>query len=270
MMKNVKDKKDIIVKIILIIIIILLLVHNCTLLKKRGKEKVPSGNVNIIEITCEDNDKCDIKEEKDKKTSDSSVDNNGTDDKTVQNNKENYKSKKKEDSKSKNSSTSPNQTQQEENTPSGEEQEDDNVVEPENELFVRDSKLVWGDTSQLKIFTNSVYNFEGKIAPEMGNTYQFVVKNSTSYKIKYTIDFIENNPHHINMKYKLKKNKNYLVDHYVSFNELNITEQLLNSKTNDTYYLEWKWISSDNDTEVGSIAASYSLKIDVKAESING
>lgn len=268
-MKEKKDKKDIIIKIILIIIITLLLIHNCALLKKKGKDKVPSGNVNIIEITCEDNDKCDIKEEKNTKSSDSNVENIVTNDKTVQKNKENRETKKENKSETQKSPTNSNQTQQEERTPTEEDQDDDTVVEPENELFVRDSKLVWDDTSQLKIFTNSVYTFEDKIAPEMENTYQFVVKNSTSYNIKYTIDFIENNPHNINMKYKLKKNNSYLVDHYVSFNELNITKQLLNSKTNDTYYLEWKWISSDNDTEVGNIAASYSLKIDVKAESTN-
>ena len=70
------------------------------------------------------------------------------------------------------------------------------------------------------------------------------------------------------MKYKLKKNNTYIVDHYVSFNELNITNQLLNSKDNDTFYLDWKWISSDNDTEAGKNQAKYSLKIDVGAESV--
>ena len=70
------------------------------------------------------------------------------------------------------------------------------------------------------------------------------------------------------MKYKLKKNDTYLVDHYVSFDELNVSNQILNSKTNDTFYLEWKWISSDNDTEVGNIQANYALKIEVKAESV--
>ena len=146
--------------------------------------------------------------------------------------------------------------------------DEDDVVEPENEMFVRDNRLVWNETSPLKIFTNSVYNFEEKIAPESSNTYQFVVKNSTSYQLKYTMSFIETNPYHINMKYKLKKNDTYIVDHYVSYNELNINEQLLSAKTNDTFYLEWKWVSSDNDNEAGEHAADYSLSIKVEAESI--
>ena len=74
----------------------------------------------------------------------------------------------------------------------------------------------------------------------------------------------------INMKYKLKKNDTYLIDHYVKATELNIPEMLLNTNQNDTYYLEWKWISSSNDTEIGVMGnAKYGLKIEVKAESVN-
>ena len=55
--ENEKNRKlDLIVKIILIIIIIILLLHNCVLLNKKGSSK--TGNVNIIDITCDDN-KCD-------------------------------------------------------------------------------------------------------------------------------------------------------------------------------------------------------------------
>lgn len=145
---------------------------------------------------------------------------------------------------------------------------DDEVIEPENELFVSDEKIVWDNVTQLKIFSNSIYTIEGKIAPEDSNIYRYVVKNSTGYNLKYSISFIETNPYHINMKYKLKKNGTYLVDHYVSYDELNIEGQFLNAKKNDTYDLEWKWISSDNDTEVGKVGANYSLKIEVKAESV--
>ena len=51
-----------------------------------------------------------------------------------------------------------------------------------------------------------MYELTDVIAPESSNTYQFVVKNGTEYNLKYKIDFIENNPYQINMKYKLKKN----------------------------------------------------------------
>ena len=256
MMKDRKDKKDKIIKIILIIIIILLLIHNCNLIKKKNKDKVPSGNVNIIEITCEDDNKCDVTPDENKK------DDSTKDDK-------------------KNSGTNKNGTRQ--NTTNGEEKKDSQgtttetnsgTTEPtsddveEDAITVFDSDVKWEDTTQLKIFTDSVYHLEGKIAPESSNTYQFVVKNSTKYKLNYNISFIETNTYHINMKYKLKKNDTYLVDHYVSYDELNINDQILNSKSNDTFYLEWKWVSSDHDNEAGNVEANYSLKIEVKAESV--
>ena len=76
------------------------------------------------------------------------------------------------------------------------------------------------------------------------------------------------------MKYKLKKGDNYIVNNYVSYNELNIEDVLLNTKNSDTYYLEWKWVgdNDDNDTQIGTNAKSsnikYDLKITVEAESV--
>ncbi len=142
-----------------------------------------------------------------------------------------------------------------------------------NDLNVYDSDhkpVVWNGSTDLKIFTNSMYELTDVIAPEDSNTYQFVVKNGTDYQLKYNVKFIETNPYGINMKYKLKKNDTYLIDHYVKASELNIPEMLLNTNQNDTYYLEWKWRSSSNDTEIGVMGnAKYGLKIDVKAESVD-
>ena len=39
----------------------------------------------------------------------------------------------------------------------------------------------------------------------------------------------------------------------------------MSAKSNDTYYLEWKWISSDNDTEIGKTGnVNYGLKIKIE------
>ena len=46
-------------KICLIAIIIALLIHNCTMMKNKDNEKIPTGNVNIIEIKCDKDDQCD-------------------------------------------------------------------------------------------------------------------------------------------------------------------------------------------------------------------
>ena len=215
-----KKKLDAVIKIILIIIIIILLLHNCALNNNRNKEKIPTGNVDIIEIKCDkDINQCDT----------------SSDDNTI--------------------------------PVSGSE---DEVVTSDGMVTVYDNDVTWHGSTEAKIFTNSMYQLEDVIAPESSNTYQFVVKNSVGYKIKYNVSFIESNPYNINMKYKLKKNDTYLIDYYVSANELNLTNLMLDSSNNDTYYLEWKWISSDNDTEIGKTPnANYGLKIEIKAESTN-
>lgn len=148
----------------------------------------------------------------------------------------------------------------------------EDIVEPDGDFYVDDSNVRWSDETDVKIFTDSLYNIEGRIAPESLNTYKFVVNNETKYNLKYKISFAEENQYNINLKYKLKKNGSYLVDHYVSYDELNIDNLLLNSKSKDTYLLEWKWVSSDNDTQIGvkarSIDVNYNLKIKVEAESV--
>ena len=78
----------------------------------------------------------------------------------------------------------------------------------------------------------------------------------------------------MNIKYKLKKGDTYIIDHYVSYNELNMENILLNTKSSDTYYLEWKWVgdSDSNDTLIGQNANSndieYKLEIKIEAESV--
>ena len=130
--------------------------------------------------------------------------------------------------------------------------------------------VTWNGASNLNIFTKTAHTMEGKIAPESSNTYQFIIKNGTPYNLKYQIKFVEVNNYNINMKYKLKKDGTYLMDHYVKASELNVSDLLINSGESSTFDLEWKWISSSNDTNVGeNPEASYGLKIEVDAEGTN-
>ena len=130
--------------------------------------------------------------------------------------------------------------------------------------------ITWNGSKDLKIFNNSIYSVEGTIAPESENTYQFIVRNNTTYKIKYNIKFIETNDYNINMKYKLKKNEDYIFSNYANADAITVVDYTLDPGENDTYYLDWKWISSNNDTSIGKNPdAKYGLKIEVKAESIN-
>ena len=151
----------------------------------------------------------------------------------------------------------------------GKDDSGDEEEEITGEFYVDDTDIRWSNNTELKIFVDSLYNLQGKIAPESSNTYKFVLHNKTNYNLKYNISFAETNPYNMNMKYKLKKNGNYVISNYVSYNELNLNNQLLNSTKKDTFYLEWKWVSSDNDTAAGKAQANYKLKINVEAESID-
>ena len=146
----------------------------------------------------------------------------------------------------------------------------------EDEFYVSDNKIVkWNDNTDLNIFTDSkkISKVNGKIAPESTGIYVFNVNNKTKYNLKYNISFNESNEYSINMKYKLKKGNTYLVDQYVSYDQLNINDMLLNSNKTDVYSLEWKWVgdNDNNDTTIGMSAKdgdiNYSLKINIEAES---
>ena len=158
-------------------------------------------------------------------------------------------------------------------------QPDSDETEPitEDDFYVNDKDVVrWEDESSIKIFEDSTHiaKVNGKIAPESSGTYKFVVNNGTKYTLKYKIRFTETNSHNMNMKFKLKKGNIYLIDHYVSCDELNIENMTLNVQTSEDYYLEWKWVGDNdtNDTTIGNTAQNtdieYNLAIKVEAESI--
>ena len=147
-----------------------------------------------------------------------------------------------------------------------------NYNDDEVNVFDKDKDpITWNGSSDLNIFTKSIYNVDGIIAPESENTYQFIVRNDTDYRIKYKITFVETNNYDINMKYKLKKNSSYIISEYTRANSITIPEFELDPNEKDTYYLDWKWISSSNDMSIGTNPnANYGLRIEVEAESING
>lgn len=140
-------------------------------------------------------------------------------------------------------------------------------------LEITDKDITWSNTNNIKVFSNPIYNMNQKIAPESTNVYQFVINNNTAYNILYNINFIESNTYSINMKYKLKLNNVYVAgdeENWVSYDQLKRTNIILPKSNKHIYYLEWKWISSDNDTSVGNaVNAGYDLNIEIKAEKNN-
>lgn len=255
--ENKINKKDLIIKIVLIIIIILLLSHNCSIIKNgfnnKNDGKSPTGNVDIFEIQC-DKDACEV-DDKNRPIDNRSNDNSVT---TI----DNTNTKPVNGSDNGNSNNNNSTGQNNSNNSSSNANDED--------LVVTDSNTTWSSTNNLRIFSNPVYSMNDKIAPESSNIYQFVVRNNTKYNVKYSLKFIEDNYYSINMKYRLKRGKSYIVGNdntWVDYNDLNLSNIQLNSSSNHTYYLEWKWVSSDNDTEVGNtLNAVYKLDIDIKAE----
>lgn len=225
-------KRDLIIKIILVIIIIVLIIHNCCLIKENKQTGInnPTGNVDVFEIWC-NSDSCDIKNE-DKKEEETET--------TISTNANNYN--------------------------------DSNKTENEGNLVIEDKTKKWKSINTLNIFSNPAYDFEQKIAPESSNGYEFLVKNNTKYNVVYSIKFIEKNEYNINLKYRLKKGTEYIVGNeetWVSYSELNQINKKLKINNVDEYYLEWKWVSSNNDTSVAGIEDAYKLSIQIEAESSN-
>lgn len=153
------------------------------------------------------------------------------------------------------------------------EKENTQPVIGENELEenfdISDNNISWQSTNNLNIFSNPMYDMDNKIAPEASNFYQFVIRNNTTYDVNYNINFFEENISKINMKYRLLKNDEYIIgdeNNWVTYEKLNLKDINLTTKKSETYYLEWKWFSSENDTEIGKNEnINYSLKIDIKA-----
>lgn len=243
---------DRIIKIVLIIIIILLLLHNCELIR-RGK--LLNGNGDVIEIKCDSNGQCDDKDKDNPKTGD-----NGTGGKygTAINGKQ-----------SGGSSSSQG------TTPSKKDDDDDD--DDDEEFTVFDKKITWGSESVLDIFEKPIYGYNKKIAPGDHNAYKFTVKNMTKYNLKYDMTFTEVGNDNMEMRYKLKKNGSYVVSNYVTYDQLDLSSQLINSKSSDVYLLEWKWLgdnsdstAKDNKDKAAAGVATYKIKINIEAESING
>jgi len=260
---------DVTIKVVLVIIIIILLMTRFTnTIKNGGEDKVePTGNITIIEFKCDKkDDNCTPIEEpieepiEDPNEKPHNNNNNSND------NNDNNPDVNNEEPVNNGGNNNENNEPIENNEP-----QEEPVEELSNEVEVFDKEKdsnTWSGSTNLNIFKDSMYVKSGMIAPESTNTYKFVVKNGTSESIKYNINFVENNPSHINMKYKLKKNDEYVISEYVSYDELNLYNVVVSSGTSDTYLLEWKWVSSSNDNEIGKNGATYGLQIDVEAESV--
>ena len=132
--------------------------------------------------------------------------------------------------------------------------------------------------TEIDIFSYSALTYHNttvvtdKIAPGVGNIYKFKVHNQSSFSVKYNLNMLETMQYDVNMKYKLKKNGNYVIGNattWVEPSQLNLSNLVLSSNSFDNYELEWRWFDSPNDNIAGiNMTGNYTLNIKVDFEEI--
>lgn len=245
--------EHIILLLIIIIILVYLLIQNFGYIENI-EFSVPTGNVDIFEI---DSDCCDPVENKDDKND--NIDN----EKSVFKEKKNINKNKIEIYSD--SSDFNNVISKKKNINTNKNKSDVNVNSGvSKELLIFDNYQTWSN-KELRIFSNPAFEYRNVIAPGSSNSYSFVIRNSNDFDVMIDIGFSEANIKNINMNYKLKSDMNYLIgseDSYVKIKNKKITNIKLAAKSQQSYTLEWKWIDSDNDTQIGFDASSvYKLSI---------
>lgn len=143
-------------------------------------------------------------------------------------------------------------------------------------VFVDDVNGNYIYQQRLEIFTNAAFEYTNKIAPGVSNTYQFVVHNSTNKKLNYYVQMYEESEYDINLKYRLRRNNDYVVgddNTWVTANELKTAFSKIDSSSSDSYSLDWIWEFNDDkdaeDTLAGSnMESNYKLDIRFYFESI--
>lgn len=214
---------------ILLIILIYLLIHYFGYINEK-KKTLPTGNIDIIDIDDNiTNNTNNTNDTNDTNKNPNNVDNQNNIDKNKLDNKSNLR---------------------------------------ESNFIVEDNYSIW-NSKKLRIFTNQAYQYTSKIAPNLSNSYDFIIKNNSKYDLYVDIYMEEDNPFNINMKYKLRSNNNYLVgskNKYADVSKLSQRNILIKANSSKEYSLDWKWIDSDNDTEIGeNINSNYKLSINIGA-----
>lgn len=136
------------------------------------------------------------------------------------------------------------------------------------DIVVFDDYKIW-DNKKLRIFSNPAYEYESIIAPGSENSYAFVIRNNNNFDVTVDISFEETNDKNVNMQYKLRNNGNYLIgtnNNYIPIKDKKLTGIKLPAHSFKSYILDWKWIDSENDTQIGfDITSDYKLSIMVGA-----
>ena len=264
-MEQKKVKKIILLVLILLAMFILILIALGCLGKIDNKQPIPTGNVDIFDVIFEVGNK---QEDKIATNIENADANNEQESDT--NNKSMIIGKIKKSKKNNNS----NQLGKDNNnskTSNNESKTNNDNPKPTNGMTVYDDETNWSNWTKLNIFKNTSYFVEdNKIAPASENSYQFVIRNNNDFNIKYDLKLSENNEFNINMRYRLKQNGEYIIgndNEYVTYDKLNQYNVNLVDNAYDVYTLDWKWVESENDTQIGEqdIDVNYELNLQILA-----
>ena len=277
--------------ILLVIILILLLLQKCGVYDKKEELK---DNYDIYEIECDCKEEI-IDDDKTHNIDDNKKNhhnNNNNNNNQGNNNKEDNNNSKDTNSNENSSNTTPNPDKGNDsnnnkqnnnntnntnnntnNNNSSSNTNENNPEEPTTEQefeleVIDDDNNDWNTNNELHIFSNPMFEMKNIIAPGSSNSYKFYIKNDNECDISYRLEFQEENPYGIHMKYKLKYNGEYITSNYVSYDKLNTTMKRLNASIEDEYILEWKWEHYDEiDTLAGKDPSQeYKLQIKVLGE----
>ena len=250
-----KTKAIIIFVIIILIVLMLYFIVNKINCIDNSSSLNPSGNMDVFDI-----DDKNVKPKPDDNKNDNK-DNNNTD-KSDNNSNNNNSNNNNNGNNNSNSNGNNNNNNGNSNNNSN------NNNSNKTDLIVSDNYSMW-NSGRVRIFSNPLYNFESKIAPGSSNGYKFAIKNSNDFDINIDFNLLEVNPLNINMKYNLKQEDSYVIGNdnvYKSASEIVVKNVKLKAKKTIVYTLNWKWIDSDNDTEIGQAEnANYALTINIGA-----
>lgn len=134
------------------------------------------------------------------------------------------------------------------------------------DISIYDNNGLYIYQQKLNIFSNPAFKYTNKIAPGSFNTYNFKVKNISNKNIKYYIMMEEITKYKINLKYRLKKNNQYIIGNtskWIDAKYLNTELSELETNKIDNYSLEWLWVDDDQiDSYIGeNMIDEYNLNI---------
>jgi len=147
------------------------------------------------------------------------------------------------------------------------------IVEGDASIKIFEGTKEWSELKELNIFDREhMHVVKGKIAPGVVDKYVYTVECYGDYNMLYNMQFSDENPHKINMKYKLRRNGEYVAgdeNTWVTVEELSQSGMKIAPGTTDVFILDWKWEDADNDTEIGETeGAKYIINIKSDAEAI--